>query len=162
VDRKAKGKKSVRWGYWRGRLVSGKSTRYALQTLSLIRLQIQIIQKLIDRFGLPWAYRFMALSFMVFGIVRLLQLLPLMFALTTYIFAQPAALVLKQGVRPRPPSEGAQTTKEPSIYRSANFIRLLLACFIVSYPFFIPAFVSRRIPSSLLYAYASGTVHPSV
>jgi hypothetical protein len=58
-------------------LVSGKTVRYALRALSLILPRIQIIQKLIDRFGLPWAYRFMALSFMVFGIVRFYSFCPL-------------------------------------------------------------------------------------
>ncbi|GHJ89148.1 hypothetical protein NliqN6_5550 [Naganishia liquefaciens] len=101
-----------------------------------------IIQKLIDRFGLPWAYRFMALSLMVFGI--------------------PAALVLKQGVRPRPPIQGIPATKEPSIYKSANFVRLLIACFIVSYPFFIPAFFIPQYTISLGYSSSTGALFGAI
>lgn len=76
---------------------------------------------------------------MVFGIVcpPLSQL-----RRTTTDPAQPAALILRPGVvRSRPQVETTET-QERSIYRSPNFIRLLGACFIVSYPFFIPAFVS--------------------
>ncbi|KAI5454814.1 hypothetical protein NCC49_003696 [Naganishia albida] len=103
-----------------------------------------IIQKLIDRFGLTWAYRFMALSFMVFGI--------------------PAALILKPGVvRPRPtPTAAAAPRTERSIYRSPNFLRLLAACFIVSYPFFIPAFFIPQYTISLGYSSSTGALFGAI
>lgn len=85
---------------------------------------------------------------MVFGIVC-----PLLGAVQTQLtHAQPAAMILKPGVVRLRPQVEATETQERSIYRSPNFIRLLGACFIVSYPFFIPAFVSR--PSDCCTTYA--------
>lgn len=83
---------------------------------------------------------------MVFGIVSPSH--PLRPTSNLPSLLQPAALILKTGVvRPRPRIDATETTKEASIYRSPNFIRLLVACFIVSYPFFIPAFVSDPNPA---------------
>ncbi|KAJ9127745.1 hypothetical protein QFC24_000028 [Naganishia onofrii] len=100
-----------------------------------------IIQKLIDKFGLPWAYRFMALSFLVFGI--------------------PAALILKEGVV-RPRRQAGAAEKEQSIYRSSMFIRLVIACFVVSYPFFIPAFFIPQYTISLGYSSSTGALFGAI
>ena len=59
---------------------------------------------------------------------------------------QPAALVLKPGyiaLRPTTTSLGT----EKGMFKSSRYIRLLVACFVASYPFFIPPYVSINLRS---------------
>lgn len=51
--------------------------------------------------------------------------------------------MLRPGYRAPKPGPSATGIKERSILRQSMFLRVLAACFIVSYPFFIPPFVSR-------------------
>ena len=54
---------------------------------------------------------------------------------------QPAALVLKPGyIAPRP--NATSMGGEKGLFKSSRYIRLLVACFVASYPFFIPPYVS--------------------
>jgi len=64
--------------------------------------------------------------------------------LSTFVLCLPAAYILRAGVQPRPtqPLSGTQLTptREKSIFKSSMYLRVVLTCVIVSWPFFIPPF----------------------
>lgn len=106
---------------------------------------------------------FLALSFLVFGIVSTAFLRPFYIQfMVSCLVEKPAALILKEGVV-RPRRQAGAAEKEQSIYRSSMFIRLVIACFVVSYPFFIPAFVSPcRDWFEMIRAYIISTIQNSL
>jgi hypothetical protein len=65
-------------------------------------------------------------------------------ALSTLVLCLPAAYTLRPGVQPRPtqPLSGTDITPTPekSIFKSSMYLRVVLTCVIVSWPFFIPPF----------------------
>jgi hypothetical protein len=60
----------------------------------------------------------------------------------SFVYMQPAVWILRPGYTASKPAHSANGRVERSILKQSMFIRVLLACFIVSYPFFIPPFVS--------------------
>jgi hypothetical protein len=87
--------------------------------------------------------------------------------LSTLVLCLPAAYILRAGVQSRPtqPLSGTQLTptREKSIFKSSMYLRVVLTCVIVSWPFFIPPFylpqygefvdeASRRICGALHWA----------
>ena len=118
---------------WRSDLVY--SACCAKRYRSLIN---KAIERLIAKWGLAWVYRFLGLSIIVVGGVS---------HPTIFVCAdkKASAMTLKPGVSLGRPSEGSMahsTSREKGLIKSSRFIRILFACFIASYPFLIPPYVS--------------------
>jgi hypothetical protein len=108
----------------------------------------QAIQRLIDKWALPWTYRFLGFMCLLFGTVSLSPRSTMISPSKPDIYyeTQPAALLMKEGYLAKRSRRGSVTEVERSMFQSSRFIRILIACFVASYPFFIPPFVSHRTP----------------
>lgn len=95
------------------------------------------MQKLITLWGLPWTLRFMALSVLLLGLVRIRHIMARMQADRT----KPASLLLRPGYLARR-STLPTAVAEKGMFRSSRYMRIMVACFVASYPFFIPPYVS--------------------
>jgi hypothetical protein len=56
-------------------------------------------------------------------------------------FAKPASLLLRPGYLARR-STLPTAVAEKGMFRSSRYMRIMVACFVASYPFFIPPYVS--------------------
>lgn len=74
---------------------------------------------------------------------------------------QASAIALKPGVSLDRPASTANSTARPEkgLIRSSRFIRVLVSCFIASYPFLIPPYVSARVTAR---ARADGSVYQPI
>lgn len=100
-----------------------------------------IVEKVIQKYGLPWAFRVMGLSLLVAGL--------------------PAAWILRDGPI-RYQRQPHQTVNEPSLLRSRPFQWFMGACLVVSYPFFIPAFFIPQYTVSVGYGSGTGALFGAV
>ena len=107
-----------------------------------------VIEKLIASVGLAWTYRVLGESDAVVSPQsaspsELIDVLDSS-GLSTLVLCVPAAYTLRPGVQPRPtqPLSGSNVTPttEKSIFKSSMYLRVVLTCVIVSWPFFIPPF----------------------
>ncbi|GFZ49201.1 hypothetical protein JCM24511_06951 [Saitozyma sp. JCM 24511] len=94
-----------------------------------------LMQKLITLWGLPWTLRFMALSVLLLGLVRIQRIMAGKQADDT----KPTSLLLRPGYLARR-STLPTAVAEKGMFRSSRYMRIMVACFVASYPFFIPPY----------------------
>lgn len=104
-----------------------------------------IIQKLVARWGLPWAFRVMGLCLLVAG-------------LPCAWFLIDGPIITQRNVT----NDVAPTPQDTSIFRNRQFLWLLAACFSIAYPFFIPAFFIPQYAQSVGYSASLGAMFGAI